>query len=432
MQALTQEQKAWFVADRFGLFIHWGLYAIPARHEWIRKREEISPQDYRVYFDSFDPAHFDPADWARRGKAAGMRYVVITAKHHDGFCLWDSAHTDFKATNTPFGRDALAEIIAAFRAEGIRIGLYYSLLDWQHEHFTIDPHHPQRNHPDAVAMNAGRDMAIYRQYMHDQVTELLTHYGQIDIMWFDFSYPHMRDMRFTGKGREDWGSEALVDHVRALAPDIIINNRLDLPDLAPDIVTPEQFAPRAWPEIGGKRVTWEACHTFSGSWGYHRDEQTWKSPEQLLGLLVDTVSKGGNLLMNVGPDAQGAFDERARAGLEVYADWMGRHAASIHGAGTAELPPTQDCRLTRRGNRIYVHTLAWPYRHLHIAGLGGQVRLARFLHDGSEIRILRPEPPNPNDTMQVPVDENDLTLELPVKKPSIVIPVVELLLNDIR
>ncbi len=429
MQVLSEENKAWFVDARFGLFIHWGLYAIPARHEWMRKREEMGA-DYQRYFDSFDPDLFDPADWARRARRAGMKYVVITAKHHDGFCLWDSAHTGFKATNTPFGRDALGEIIAAFRAEGLRIGLYYSLLDWQHEQFTIDLHHPLRNHKDAVAMNAGRDMAIYRRYMRDQVTELLTGYGPIDIIWFDFSYPHISDERFAGKGRDAWGSEALVDYVRALNPDIIINNRLDLPELAPDIVTPEQFMPREWPEAGGRRVTWEACHTFSGSWGYYRDELTWKSDEQLVLLLIDTVSKGGNLLMNVGPDARGAIDPRAVARLDAYADWMALHRRAIHGATEAGLPATQDCRLTRTGDRVFVHILVWPVRHLHVSGLGGRVVGARFVHDGSEVKMLAAEAPNPNDTMQVPVTDADLTLELPITRPPVLVPVIELMLTS--
>jgi alpha-L-fucosidase len=427
----TKADTAWFTQARFGMFIHWGLYAIPARHEWIMKREEIAPDDYEArYFRTFDPDLFDPRDWARRARAAGMRYVVITAKHHEGFCLWDSAFTSYKATNTPFGRDALRDIIEAFRAEGLRIGLYYSLLDWHHPQFPIDLHHPLRNHPDAVAMNASRDMEVYRQYMRDQVTELLTGYGDIDIIWFDFSYPHLSDDRFTGKGRADWVSEELVALARRLRPSIIINNRLDLPELEPDIVTPEQFMPRTWPEVNGRRVVWEACQTFSGSWGYYRDELSWKSPEQLLALLADTVSKGGNLLMNVGPNARGELDHRARESLAAYERWMAVHAASIHGATAAELPPSQDVRLTRNGNRVFVHVFAWPFRHLHIEGLGGKVESARLMHDGSEIKILKPQPPNPNDTMQVPVDPAILTLELPVLRPPVGQPVIELLCRD--
>lgn len=424
---LPEARKAWFVDARFGMFIHWGLYALPARHEWLRKREEVSIEAYQRYFDAFDPDLFDPKDWARRARAAGMKYVVLTAKHHEGFCLWDSAHTSYKATNTRGGRDLLREIVEAFRAEGLRIGLYYSLIDWHHEHFTIDPHHPLRNAPDVDALNGRRDMAIYRQYMRDQVTELLTGYGPIDIIWFDFSYPHMRHLHLVGKGHEDWDSIALIRHVRRLAPDIIINNRLDLADLQPDIVTPEQFMPSAWPTVNGERATWEACQTLSGAWGYNRDEMTWKSPEQLIMLLSDTVSKGGNLLMNVGPTSRGELDYRAKGALDVYADWMRQNARSIHGATAAELPPTQDCRLTQRDGRYYLHIYAWPYRHVHVAGLGGKIGYAQLLHDGSEVKILHPEPPNANDTMQVPVDPDNLTLELPVIRPNVTVPVIELI-----
>jgi alpha-L-fucosidase len=186
---LTAAQKTWFTEARFGMFIHWGLYALGARHEWLKSREEIDDPGYEKYFDAFDPDLYDPRDWARRARAAGMKYVVLTAKHHEGFCLWDSRVTDYKAPNTPAGRDLIAPFVEAFRAEGLKIGFYYSLLDWHHPDFTIDIYHPLRNRPDAAALNAGRDMGRYADYMRAQVTELLTGYGQIDIIWFDFSYP---------------------------------------------------------------------------------------------------------------------------------------------------------------------------------------------------------------------------------------------------
>ncbi|MGZ9810876.1 alpha-L-fucosidase [Pseudoroseicyclus sp. H15] len=423
---LSPEKKAWFTEARFGLFIHWGLYALPARHEWVAKREEIAAADYARYFERFDPQGFDPAAWAAEAKAAGMGYVVITAKHHEGFCLWDSALTDYKATNTPFGRDALAEIVAAFRAKGIRIGLYYSLIDWHHPDFTIDPIHPERGAPDAVAQNASRDMARYRAYMLGQIEELLTGYGPIDIIWFDFSYPHREENGLRGKGREDWGSEALIAHVRKLAPDILINNRVDLPELVPDVVTPEQYVPNAWPTRDGERVTWEACHTLAGPWGYSREAGPGKSGEQLLRILVDTVSKGGNLLMNVGPTARGEFDAASREALETYARWMALHGEAIIGAGAAEIGPVQDCRVTQRGNLLYLHVLAWPFRHLHLPGLAGKVAYAELMADGSEIRTLVATPDNHNDDMQIAATAGDLVLELPVARPDVVIPVIKL------
>lgn len=339
--ALPEEKKAWFVHDRFGMFVHWGLYALPARHEWVKSREELDDADYQKYFDHFDPDLYDPREWARRAKAAGMKYVVLTTKHHEGFCLWDTKATDFKVTNTPYGKDLLRPFVDAFRAEGLRIGFYYSLIDWHHPDFTVDPRHPQRNHPDAMRINEGRDISRYAAFMREQVRELLTEFGQIDIMWFDFSYPQWKLGELVGKGHRDWESEKLVRLVRELAPDIIINNRLDLAGLQPDIVTPEQYMPRAWPKRDGRRVVWEACQTLSGSWGYHRDEDTWKSTEQLVQMLVGTVAIGGNLLMNVGPTARGTLDHRALAALAAYEEWMALHERSIVGCTQSDFtaPP---------------------------------------------------------------------------------------------
>ena len=177
-----------FRRDRFGMFIHFGLYALPARHEWVMNREFMTDEHYKKYFDHFDPDLYDPKEWARQAKAAGMKYVVLTTKHHEGFCLFDSKYTDFKATNTPFGRDLVREYVDAFRAEGLKIGFYYSLIDWHHPEFPIDNRHPMRKRPDALELNKNRDMHKYAEYMRNQVTELLTNYGEISILWFDFSY----------------------------------------------------------------------------------------------------------------------------------------------------------------------------------------------------------------------------------------------------
>ncbi|MGO7498445.1 alpha-L-fucosidase [Rhizobium ruizarguesonis] len=427
--ALPEEKKAWFVHDRFGMFVHWGLYALPARHEWVKSREELNDADYQKYFDHFDPDLYDPREWARRAKAAGMKYVVLTTKHHDGFCLWDTKATDFKVTNTPYGQDLLGPFVDAFRAEGLRIGFYYSLIDWHHPDFTVDPRHPQRNHPDALKINDGRDMHRYAAFMREQVRELLTDFGQIDIMWFDFSYPQWKLGDLVGKGHQDWESEKLVRLVRELAPDIIINNRLDLAGLQPDIVTPEQYMPRARPLRDGRRVVWEACHTLSGSWGYHRDEDTWKSTEQLVQMLVGTVAMGGNLLMNVGPTARGTLDHRAIAALATYEEWMALHERSIVGCTQSDFAAPADCRLTQNGDRLYIHLFNWPYRHLHFDALAGQVEYAQFLHDGSEVTWLRPSANTLWANTQFPVGEDQLTFVLPVRRPQIVVPVIEVKLK---
>ena len=286
------------------MFIHFGLYSMAARHEWVKSNEQISDEKYDKYFRLFNPDLLDARQWAKSAKAAGMKYAVLTAKHHEGFCLFDSAYTDYKSTNTPYGKDIVKEYADAFRAEGLHVGLYYSLIDWHHPDFTIDWRHPRRNDPNAEEENKHKNMHVYAEYMRNQVRELLTNYGKIDILWFDFSYtekPAYAKEWMQGKGKDAWEAEELIKTARSICPDIIIDNRTEIEQ---DIWTPEQYQPMTWlkhPKTG-ELVTWEACQTFSGSWGYYRDESTWKSPEMLIQMLINTVCIGGNLLMNVGAD----------------------------------------------------------------------------------------------------------------------------------
>jgi alpha-L-fucosidase len=423
----TIGDTSWFVNDRFGMFIHWGLYALPARHEWIKSREQIGDDAYQRYFDHFDPDLYDPRAWAKAAREAGMKYMVVTSKHHEGFCLWDSQHTDYKATRTPYGKDLLKPLVEAARAEGLRVGFYYSLIDWHHPHFSVDIHHPLRDRPDVAELNKGRDMAQYAAYMRAQIRELLTDFGPIDILWCDFSYPERVYKGLPGKGRDDWQSDQLYGLIRDLAPTIILNNRMDLRDIAPDIYTPEQFQPTSWLHVNGVPVVWEACQTFSGSWGYHRDETSWKSPEQLIRMLINTVSCGGNLLMNVGPTARGTFDDRALAALRVYADWMRLHGRAIYGCTQSDFAAPSDTRYTQNGDRLYLHIYAWPFRHLHLPGLAGKVAYAQLLNDASEIAFTEPAAPTAWDAETPRSDA--LTLTLPVVKPDVVVPVVELFLR---
>lgn len=432
----TPGDTAWFTRDRFGMFIHWGLYALPARHEWVKTRERMTDADYDRYFRRFDPDLFDPRDWAKQAKAAGMRYAVLTAKHHDGFCLFDSQYTVYKATNTPAGRDLVREFTDAFRAEGLRVGFYYSLLDWHHPDFTIDVHHPRRDDPDARAQNEGRSMARYCEYVRNQVRELLTGYGKIDVLWFDFSYPEQCGTGdkawMKGKGAEDWEAEKLIALARSLQPRILIDNRTGIEQ---DIWTPEQYQLGDWlrhPETG-ERLVWEACQTFSGSWGYYRDETSWKSPGQLIRMLVNTVSAGGNLLMNVGPTARGCFDRRACKALTVFADWMKYNSRSIYGCTMAEpdllAACPRDCRMTQSqdGTRLYLHLFAYPFAHLELRGLAGRVEYAQFLADGSELRFT--EGRAEHFSLGAAEGEDLLVIELPVQKPDGEVPVIELFLR---
>lgn len=430
----TPGDTAWFSKSRFGMFIHWGLYAMPARHEWIKTREKIPEAHYAKYFKYFDPDLYDPKAWAKQAKAAGMKYVVFTTKHHEGFCMFDSQYTDYKCTNTPAGRDLTAELVEAFRAEGLRVGFYYSLIDWHHPDFPIDMLHPRRDDPDALEQNEGRDVKKYAAYMRNQVRELLTNYGKIDILWFDFSYSGRvgegNQAWMRGKGKDDWEAEELIALARSLQPGIIIDNRTELEQ---DLWTPEQYQPLEWirHKETGELVTWEACQTFSGSWGYYRDETSWKSPEMLIRMLVNTVSLGGNLLMNVGPTARGYFDKRAEAALKVYADWMQVNARSIYGCTMAEpefIAPA-DCRLTQSadGKRLYVHLFAYPFAHLQLRGMAGKVDYAQFLHDASELNITEGSVRHFSEGAAKADDL--LVIELPPVKPDVLVPVIELMLK---
>jgi len=427
-------EQAWFTEARFGLFVHFGLYSAAARHEWVMSFEKQTAEQYARYAEVFDPDLFDARALVRAAKDAGMRYVVLTTKHHDGFALWDSAVSDYSIARTR-GRDLVAELAEAVRAEGLRLGLYHSLLDWHHPDYTIDADHPRRDDPDAHALNEGRDMARYREYLHAQVRELLTGYGPVDYVFFDFT--DTRERRgWPGKRPEDWDAEGLLAMVRELQPQAVVNDRLGIPG---DLVTPEQYQPdQPMRDDAGGLVVWEACQTLNGSWGYDRDNTRFKDPDLLVRMLVDTVSKGGNLLLNVGPDGRGAIPPRDAAGLAALGQWMRLHERSIRGAGPADpglaaavapgLPP--GVVLTQRDDRLYLHLFAWPFGHVHLRGLADRVRYAQLLHDGSELRTSVSDPDqkawNTHPGGQPP---GTLTLHLPTAQPGVAVPVVELFLD---
>ncbi len=420
----------WWTDARFGMFIHWGLYSQAARHEWVKKNERMTNQDYQKYFEQFNPDLFNAAEWAKMAKAAGMKYAVITSKHHEGFCLFDSKFTDYKATNTPVRKDLLKEWVDAFRAEGLKVGFYYSLLDWHHSDYTIDRNHPQSAKTDEEynELNKNRDMNKYRQYLKDQVREILTNYGKIDIIWLDYSFPKNK----YGKSRSDWDSENLLKMVRELQPGIIVNDRLDLEDVEGgwDFKSPEQYKPREWVQVNGKRVPWEACQTFSGSWGYYRDEMSWKDNKQLIELLIETVSKGGNLLLNVGPTGRGTIDFRAQERLSAIGEWMKVNSRSIYDCTQApseyKVPANSLLTYNATTKRLYIHLLDWPMDQITLEGFEGKIKYAQFLHDASEIKMTAKK----NTTwMDEKLNAGEIVLNLPINKPNVEIPVIELILK---
>lgn len=415
----------WFSEARFGLFVHFGLYSGAARHEWVQNYERLTDEDYRPYFEHFEPDRFDPVAIARSARDAGMGYVVLTTKHHEGFSLWDTALSDFSAPKA-CGRDLVAEFVAAVRAEGLRVGLYHSVIDWHHPDFTIDWVHPRRDDPGAQRLNEGRDMGNYRRFLHGQVRELLTDYGDIDYLFFDFTYPEAKD-GWMGKGPKDWDSDSLLALCRELQPEMLVNDRLGIPA---DFVTPEQYQPTAPLEVDGVPQVWEACQTLNGSWGYHRDNQDQKSAVLLVQMLVDSVSMGGNMLLNIGPDGRGAIAPRDRSTLGAIGAWMELHRDAVVGAGHAHAVPPREGVYTRRGNRLYLHLFNWPLGVVHCPGLADEVTYARFLHDGSWLRTSVTDPAQ-QATHMTPAGEapGTLSVHLPVQRPDVLVPVVELTLR---
>lgn len=388
----------WYREARFGMFIHWGLYAIPARGEWVRSVEQMPEEEYMPFFEEFDPVDYDPKKWARAAKEAGMKYAVLTAKHHDGFCLFDSGLTDFKATNTRAGRDLVREYLDAFRAEGLKVGLYYSLLDWHHPDY---PHYGDRNHPMRNCekeRDVERNFDRYLEYMHGQVRELCTQYGKLDIMWFDFSYKDdYHDM--TG---EKWQATKLVNMIRSCQPDVIIDNRLEVSgegfgslatdhpsDFCGDFVSPEQIIPpNGLKDESGRDLMWEACVTMNNNWGYCAKDKNFKPASTIIKKLVECVSKNGNLLLNVGPDARGNIPAESLRILAEIGAWMKKNGASIYGCKSSPLPKPENGRITQKGNRIYYHVMENAIGSIPLYGIRRErVKAVRLLEDGSELEI---------------------------------------------
>ncbi len=386
-----ERRVEWFTQARFGMFIHFGLYSIPARGEWVRSEEFIPKEDYDPLIHEFNPTHCDMRQWMRAIRDAGAQYVVFTAKHHDGFCLYDSAYTDFKSTNSPAGRDFVREFLDAAREAGLRAGLYFSLIDWRHPDF---PHYGDRQHPmrnDPAYSNENRDFNRYLDYFHAQVREVCSNYGKLDLLWFDFSYDGLRG--------EAWRATELMEMVRSLQPDVVINNRLEvsgegygsLAACSPtpyhgDFITPEKMIPpHGLVDVEGRPLVWESCVTMNDHWGYCATDNFYKPAPMLIKQLVECVSKGGNMILNIGPDATGRIPQRS---LEIMAEmgrWLERNGASIYGCGPAGMEKPEYGRITRRGDTLYYHLYENTIGPMPLPGLEKErVGAIRRLADGTE------------------------------------------------
>ncbi len=375
-------KNEWFNNARFGMFIHWGIYSIPAQGEWIRYYNDISIEDYDKYAAQFNPVDFDPAKWADIAWNAGMRYVVFTTKHHDGFCMYDSKHTDFKITNTPYGKDITAELVNAFRAKGIKIGFYHSLVDWRHPHYIPDGEHPdgkngQTKFPD-------RDLTIYRDYLYKQVEQLLTDYGKIDLLFFDYTSKY--------KDSSEWQAEKLLELVYSLQPEILVNDRLSYektPVFYGDYCTPEISLPNQQPVINGKAMDWETCMTMNNNWGYNAADQAFKDPNTIIRSVIHCASMNGNLLLNIGPDARGKIPAASSKILAKVGEWFDKYGQTIYNTRSAKWTPPVGCYYTAADDKtLYLHLINPLMGDLILPELNNKVKRITLLADGSEVPLI--------------------------------------------
>jgi len=374
----------WWREARFGLFIHWGLYAVPAGEwggrtdygEWIRENAKIPVNEYEKFVARFNPGRFDPDEWVRMAKDAGMKYIVITTKHHDGFCLFGTKETEFNVMATPFHRDVMKALAGACRKQGMKICWYYSIMDWHH------PDYLPRRAWETDRPDSGADFRRYIRYMKAELKELLTEYGPIGVLWFDGEWESTWN---TTEGRD------LYDYVRSLQPGIIINNRVGAGrsgmegftkegEFSGDFGTPEQEVPPTG--LGG--VDWETCMTMNDHWGYNSRDTNWKSSKELIRTLADVASKGGNFLLNIGPTADGVFPAPCIDRLRALGAWMEKSGGSITGTTASPFRALTWGRCTVRrttsGTTLYLHVFDWPAGgKLAVPGLLSEPRRAYIL-----------------------------------------------------
>ena len=370
------ERYAWFDEARFGMTIHWGLYSILARGEWAQYIERIPLREYAKLAEQFKPDSCEPEQWVKLAKETGMKYVVLTTRHHDGFCLFDSEVSDFTSVKTAARRDFVADYVKACRKYGLKVGLYYSLLDWRFPGY-FDP----AKYPDSAK-------ALVEQ-AHAQVKELLSKYGPIDLLWYDGGWASTGELHLIP---EFWRAEELNAMARELQPHIVINGRCGLPG---DFDTPEQEV-----KASRKGRRWEACMTIGDfcTWGYVRHSPNLKPVSQIIQHLVTCASGAGNYLLNIGPKPDGSVQEEFVTILRQIGRWMKTNGKSIYGSERLPLGwgasgfswPTNGGMLgtcTARGNRVYLHVFRWPGKTACLVGVGNRVLNARLLATGQPLRV---------------------------------------------
>ncbi len=352
-----QRRMQWWHAARFGMFIHWGLYSVLGRHEWAMEMEGIPVAEYQQLATRFHPHPHAARAWARLARAAGQKYMVMTTKHHEGFCHWDTKLTNYCSAQQGPRRDLVREYVDAARAEGLRVGFYYSLMDW--------------HHPDGA--RCATDEAARQRfvaYTHGLIRELMSNYGKIDVLWYDVHWP------LTPEG---WESEKMNRMVFDLQPDIIVNNRNGLPG---DFSTPEQHIAA---EKGGR--AWESCMTMNDSWGYQRTDDDWKSAKTIARNLALCARDTGNYLLNIGPLPDGSIPEPSIEALTTVGQWLQRNGEAIYDTEPCQVNRSAFAGFTRRGNTLYVHCHFWPGSDFGIGGLRNRVKSARLLVGGRPLQF---------------------------------------------
>jgi len=403
----SADRMAWFREARFGMFMHWGIYSVPAGEwqgktnyaEWFQLETQMPADQYAKFAEQFDPTNFNAREWVKVAKGAGMKYIVITSKHHDGFSMFDTKLTDYNIVKaTPWHHDPMKELADATRAAGLKFCFYYSVPDWHHPEFPAK--YSQRGFHGAP--NPDADLEKYVEYVKGQIRELLTNYGPISILWFDdggsFSHEH-------NKMAELMHSQEIIDLIHQLQPQCLVDNRLGLPG---DYGTPEQHIP-------GARSTkpFEVCMTLNNHWGYNKNDKHFKSPKTVIRNLVDIASKGGNYLLNVGPTSQGLIPPESVSILHDVGHWMKRNGDSIYGTSASPLDATPGWgRVTEKGNKVYLHVFDWPADgKLVVGGLTPTVESAKLLASDTKLKFdtsggaltisLPANAPDPNDSVIV-------------------------------
>jgi len=355
---------AWWTDARFGMFVHWGLYAQLGRHEWVMNRERIPVAEYEKLAESWKPKPRPAREWAALAKEAGMKYMVMTTKHHEGFCLWDTQQTDYNAVRRGPGRDLVQEYVDACREFGLKVGFYYSLMDWHHA-------------DGARCAHEAKARRRFVEFTHGCVRELCSNYGRIDILWYDVAWPLATP--------ELWESRRMNRMVRELQPHVLINNRSLLHE---DFGTPEEHV-----KAEKKGRAWEACMTFNGSWGYmpYAPAGDWRSVREVIGMLRTATAGQGNLLLNIGPKPDGSVPDEAVPRLQAVGRWLQRHGEAVYGrvdrAERFEWMPVG--QWTRRGNIAYFWCSRWPGREIALGGFHGKVVRATILGDNRPVTVVQ-------------------------------------------